>query len=235
MSGHLAAKTVTTILTRNLKLADEVVVYNHWRSCPICQDKLRQAISRKAPWSAELPKDTPLFGMRSDTEWSFGMIAAADKLLALTFSEKEFERHIGDLRRKGYQIEFHPTEFLTKVSQTIGEFLTYGTFYNITGLSFYLVKSDFSRQVLTWTGLVPFGEVASYGEIAHWIGHPRAARGVGSALHANPLALVIPCHRIIGFDGRLVGFGGGLFLKRQLLVLEGHSADPSVSVNTYRL
>lgn len=77
-------------------------------------------------------------------------------------------------------------------------------------------------QVAVWRELVkiPYGETAGYGEIAAAIGKPKAARAVGMANHRNPLAIVVPCHRVIGADGKLVGYGGGLELKRRLLELE---------------
>ena len=68
---------------------------------------------------------------------------------------------------------------------------------------------------------MPFGKTTSYGRIAEWIGRPLAARSVGGALHSNPLGLVIPCHRVLGINGALVGFGGGLEMKQKLLELEG--------------
>jgi len=77
-------------------------------------------------------------------------------------------------------------------------------------------------QHAVWEALmeIPFGETASYGEIARAIGAPQAARAVGAANHANPIALVVPCHRVIGADGSLTGYGGGLPLKRTLLAHE---------------
>ncbi len=76
---------------------------------------------------------------------------------------------------------------------------------------------EFERSV--WQALcgIPFGATASYGAVAKAIGQPGAARAVGAANNANPIALVIPCHRVIGADGQLVGYGGGLPLKRKLL------------------
>jgi methylated-DNA-[protein]-cysteine S-methyltransferase len=70
-----------------------------------------------------------------------------------------------------------------------------------------------------WQALrdIPFGTTTSYGAVAKAIGNPGAARAVGAANNANPIALVIPCHRVIGADGQLVGYGGGLDLKRKLL------------------
>ena len=76
---------------------------------------------------------------------------------------------------------------------------------------------DFDK--LVWKALsdIPFGQTTSYGAVAKAIGHPMAARAVGAANGANPIALIVPCHRVIGSDGSLTGFGGGLPLKRKLL------------------
>jgi len=77
-------------------------------------------------------------------------------------------------------------------------------------------------QLATWEALleIPFGETISYADLAHRIGKPAAVRAVGAANGANPLPIVIPCHRVIGSNGRLVGYGGGLEIKRFLLALE---------------
>jgi methylated-DNA-[protein]-cysteine S-methyltransferase len=80
--------------------------------------------------------------------------------------------------------------------------------------------SPFERRV--WAALleIPYGETARYGEIAAQIGHPGKARAVGRANGRNPIAIVCPCHRVIGSDGSLTGYGGGLENKRTLLDLE---------------
>jgi methylated-DNA-[protein]-cysteine S-methyltransferase len=80
--------------------------------------------------------------------------------------------------------------------------------------------TPFQRQV--WSALcdIPYGATASYGEIAHAVGQPGAARAVGGANNRNPIAIVIPCHRVIGAGGSLTGYGGGLPRKRWLLGLE---------------
>lgn len=76
---------------------------------------------------------------------------------------------------------------------------------------------EFEKKV--WAALleIPFGTTTSYGAVARRIGVPNGARAVGAANHANPIALIIPCHRVIGADGSLTGYGGGLPLKRKLL------------------
>ncbi len=80
--------------------------------------------------------------------------------------------------------------------------------------------TEFQRQV--WAALVeiPYGQTRSYGDIARRIGRPGASRAVGSANNANPVAIIVPCHRVIGADGSLVGYGGGLDRKQHLLDLE---------------
>jgi methylated-DNA-[protein]-cysteine S-methyltransferase len=79
----------------------------------------------------------------------------------------------------------------------------------------------FAKEVLAATGRVGYGRLATYGEIARRIGHPKAARAVGAALGSNPVPVVVPCHRVIGAGGSLTGYGGGLPRKRALLALEG--------------
>jgi methylated-DNA-[protein]-cysteine S-methyltransferase len=79
----------------------------------------------------------------------------------------------------------------------------------------------FQQHVLSELARVPFGEVITYGRLAAKIGKPRAARAVGGALNRNPVPIVLPCHRVIGSTGSLVGYGGGLERKEALLRLEG--------------
>jgi len=96
-------------------------------------------------------------------------------------------------------------------------------------------RKDFSLQIKpkgtpfqqnVWAALqnIPYGQTASYGDIARNINNPKACRAVGMANKRNPIPIIIPCHRVIGKDGSLTGFGGGLDLKKQLLDLEKGSA-----------
>jgi len=79
----------------------------------------------------------------------------------------------------------------------------------------------FNRRVLGELARVPYGEVVTYGELAARAERPRAARAVGTVMNRNPLPIVLPCHRVIGANGKLVGYGGGLERKEALLRLEG--------------
>ena len=82
-------------------------------------------------------------------------------------------------------------------------------------------------QLRVWAALreIPYGATISYGELARRIGRPGAARAVGAANGQNPIPIVVPCHRVIGSNGNLVGFGGGLAVKRRLLALERTAAS----------
>jgi methylated-DNA-[protein]-cysteine S-methyltransferase len=83
------------------------------------------------------------------------------------------------------------------------------------------IGTDFQRRVWAATRAIPRGQTRTYGRIARQVGSPGAARAVGQANAHNPWAIVMPCHRLVGHDGRLTGFGGGLDMKRALLILEG--------------
>lgn len=100
-------------------------------------------------------------------------------------------------------------------------------------------RRDFDLPILTsgtkfqeavWCELrkIPYGQTASYSDIARAIGRPRAARAVAQACHVNPIAIIIPCHRVIGADGSLTGYAAGLEIKRLLLRLEHRVARVEV-------
>jgi methylated-DNA-[protein]-cysteine S-methyltransferase len=91
-----------------------------------------------------------------------------------------------------------------------------------------LVGTAFQRRV--WEALltIPYGETRSYGEIARQIGAPSASRAVGLANGHNPIGIIVPCHRVIGSNGSLTGYGGGLDRKRALLALEKSRTAPAL-------
>lgn len=81
--------------------------------------------------------------------------------------------------------------------------------------------APFTVSVLEQLARVPYGETTTYGELAARVGHPRAARAVGTVMNRNRIPIVLPCHRVVGSTGSLVGYAGGLDLKEKLLELEG--------------
>jgi len=85
----------------------------------------------------------------------------------------------------------------------------------------WTLYTDFGRRVLQATAEIPFGRTATYGEVAAQAGNPRASRAAGRALGANAIPIVVPCHRVVGTSGKLVGYTGGMHRKEALLRLEG--------------
>ncbi|HOO76222.1 MAG TPA: methylated-DNA--[protein]-cysteine S-methyltransferase, partial [Tepiditoga sp.] len=85
--------------------------------------------------------------------------------------------------------------------------------------------TDFRKKVWKELQNIPYGETRSYGEIASATGNSKAGRAVGGANHNNPIAIIIPCHRVIGSDGSLTGYGGGPEIKKFLLNLEQKNKD----------
>jgi methylated-DNA-[protein]-cysteine S-methyltransferase len=88
--------------------------------------------------------------------------------------------------------------------------------------------TQFQKSVWRELQGIPYGRTISYGELARRIGNPKASRAVGAANGANPIPIVIPCHRVIGANGKLTGFGGGLPIKEKLLHLESQTEAGSV-------
>jgi len=84
--------------------------------------------------------------------------------------------------------------------------------------------SEFERAVWVELARIPYGEMRTYGQVATAVGDPGAARAVGVACNRNPVPVIVPCHRVVGAGGKLVGFGGGLPRKRRLLELEARVA-----------
>ena len=107
---------------------------------------------------------------------------------------------------------------LAEVTGQLGEYLAGGR--ETFDLALRPVGSDFELAVWEELTRIPYGRTSTYGAVARAVGQPGGAQAVGVACGRNPLAIVVPCHRVVGADGSLVGFGGGLPRKRFLLDLE---------------
>jgi O-6-methylguanine DNA methyltransferase len=142
----------------------------------------------------------------------------SDALVRVDFlDELGFEAHCTRLEAEGVALE-HAPRACARVRDQLLEYFerTRRTF------DLELRPQGTSFQLRTWEALrtIPYGETISYGELASRMGDATAVRAVGQANNRNPIPVVIPCHRVIGADGALVGFGGGLSIKRMLLDLE---------------
>ena len=113
---------------------------------------------------------------------------------------------------------FEPTPLLLEAQAQINEYV-YG-YRQTFDLPLAPHGTDFQLRVWEALRAIPYGETRTYRQLAEAIGQPNATCAVGGANHHNPLPIVIPCHRVIGKDGSLTGFGGGLGVKRQLLEIE---------------
>jgi len=142
------------------------------------------------------------------------------KLCLLGFGDREMRRAVDGRIKKGLDAEFveQDDEILEKTRKQVDEYLNGNR--KEFDMPLLMVGTDFQRRV--WKALmkVPYGVTATYGQIAEDIGSPKAVRAVGNANSANPISIIVPCHRIIGSDGELVGYGGGLSVKKRLLKLE---------------
>ena len=113
---------------------------------------------------------------------------------------------------------YAPNEILTHCKAQLDSYFD-GTLTQFD-LKFDLVGTDFQKQVWAELWQIPFGKTISYKEVAHRINNDKAVRAVGTAIGANPIPIVIPCHRVIGENGKLTGYSGGLWRKEFLLKLE---------------
>jgi O-6-methylguanine DNA methyltransferase len=125
-----------------------------------------------------------------------------------------------DLRTEGKGVRFEETS--TAMRRYVSELEEY--FAGVRrDFSFPLDLRGTEFQLACWRALVaiPYGQTRTYGDIARAVGRPQGFRAVGMANNRNPVAIVVPCHRVIASDGTLCGYGGGLDIKRKLLELEG--------------
>ena len=148
--------------------------------------------------------------------------ASARGLVAIEIGAEE-EEFVASLKRRGFErINRDPQPLASALTQ-LGEYLA-GERQNFDLPIDWSSLSPYQEEVLRRVYAVPYGRVSTYGEIARQLGKPGAARAVGRANATNPIPLVIPCHRVLGADGALRGYGapGGVETKAWLLRLEGY-------------
>jgi methylated-DNA-[protein]-cysteine S-methyltransferase len=170
-----------------------------------------------------MDKNTPLYtGILRNSPLGDLWVAVTDRgLAAIEWSQDEAD--FGAYLTKRFKRPARPDpEKVAPALQQLDEYLRGDRRAFDLSIDWSLLR-PFQRQVLQIVFAIPYGQTRTYSEIAHEIGNPRAARAVGRANATNPMPLVIPCHRVIGSDGKLHGYGGGegLPTKEWLLKLEG--------------
>ncbi len=160
----------------------------------------------------------------TDTGW-IGILGSAKGLLITTLPQGSSHEALEQLGDRANQATRSPDPFNDLMERFKiyfrGQKVGFPDALDLSGATI------FQGEVWEVTRLIPYGETRSYGWVASQIKKPRAARAVGQALGRNPLAIIVPCHRVVASDGKLGGFGGGLEMKRHLLYLEAASINLS--------
>ena len=147
-------------------------------------------------------------------------VGASKQGLASISFDAEPERHLERLARVAGPRVLRSPKIVDPVRRELDEYFerrrrAFDLTLDLRGLP------DFTLTVLRALAHVPYGETTTYGALAAKVGHPRSARAVGTVLNRNRIPIVLPCHRVVGADGSLVGYGGGIDRKVKLLELEG--------------
>ncbi|MDP8203649.1 MAG: methylated-DNA--[protein]-cysteine S-methyltransferase [Candidatus Tenebribacter mawsonii] len=147
------------------------------------------------------------------------------KLCMLDFRFRKMRKTVDNRLKKGLQAEFieEDDDILKKTRKQVDEYLC-GERKEFN-LPLLMIGTDFQKSVWKSLMTVKYGETASYLDLAKTINNKKAVRAVANANGANSLGLIIPCHRIIGCNGKLVGYGGGLPTKKRLLKLEKDNSN----------
>lgn len=150
------------------------------------------------------------------------LLASDRGLIALSLGEnfQDFkERHRRRAPGLWKKVKAQDDKILGRAVRSLDAYFNEG--YHLSAdIPLDLVGTPFQLKVWKELRKIPYGKTRSYGQIAKRIGKPQAARAVGRACGTNPISLFVPCHRVVGAGGSLVGFGGGVDLKEQLLTLE---------------
>ena len=141
-------------------------------------------------------------------------LIASDQGLVAVLWENENPRRVR--LSESFENECHPN--LVEAERQLGEYFA-GRRHDFS-VPLDMRGTRFQKDVWEELRTIPFGETRSYGQLARRLGNPRATRAVGAATGRNPLSIIVPCHRVIGSDGQLTGFAGGLSAKTHLLKLE---------------
>ncbi|MEK8129045.1 methylated-DNA--[protein]-cysteine S-methyltransferase [Paenibacillus filicis] len=166
---------------------------------------------------------TDMMWMRLELEGRRWLLLATERgLCRIIFPHEDLESWSGWISRVAPRAELREDPAALKQTGVVQWLHAYfdGERTSLAHIPLDLIGTPFQQQVWTVLGQVPYGETRTYGHIAAVIGRPQAVRAVGAANGANPIPVLLPCHRIVSADRKLTGFRGGLEMKRRLLELE---------------
>jgi methylated-DNA-[protein]-cysteine S-methyltransferase len=167
---------------------------------------------------------------RADSPLGPLLVASTDRGLVCV-SYLEFREEDATLERIATRVSPRVLEAPAKVDGIRRELDDYfsGRLTSFSTPIDWALVGDFGRRVLSKTAAIPYGDVATYGDIARGIGSQGAARATGNALGANPMPIVVPCHRVVASGGKLGGYTGGVERKQLLLSLERGEGEPEAA------
>lgn len=165
-------------------------------------------------------KDIAISTCKTDFGW-VGIATSPRGLLFITLPQPTEEESLRRLWARWPEARFAEGDKLAEVKDRLQRYFA-GQPVSFDDLTLDMSQATpFQKRVWEITRAIPRGQTRTYGEIARQSGSPRAARAVGQAMANNPWPVIVPCHRVLGNDGRLTGFGGGLEMKRRMLEMEG--------------
>jgi methylated-DNA-[protein]-cysteine S-methyltransferase len=149
-----------------------------------------------------------------------GLFASDKGLAKIAFEADRYDRVVRDTAQALNARVVHHPERLDPAKRQIDEYFDH--LRRVFDLKLDLrLANGLTLQVVKQLNILPYGRAVTYGEVAEMVGHPGSARAIGQACAANPLPIVVPCHRVIRSDGTLGGYAGAEQIKRALLALEG--------------
>ena len=179
-----------------------------YRPCKICKP--------------DEPRVAPevFFLSRYDSPLGTYILVSSQRGVVCVETEEKVSDCLTRWQREGIQVKDGNSEYNNAVAGELDEYFA-GRLREFT-IPLDLRGTLFQRRVWELLCGIPYGETRSYGQVSHALGRPTAVRAVGGANARNPISIIVPCHRVIGSDGKLVGYGGGLDRKGALLKLEAN-------------
>lgn len=243
LTGHINEDTVMALYLGNVPVEEKQRIYHHVNECSGCMrefDLYRQVLSGVETLVKEMGGEQRAGSLRATIQGRLRerqifydlfyhalvgpmwVAATTSGICAVQFAEHtpfEIEELLRAQQPEAWIVR--DKSALAKIITELREYFQRRLERFSNPIDWRFVPQGFKREVLKWVSKIPYGQVYTYGELAERLGNPKAVRAVGQALGANPIPIVVPCHRVIAAGGKLGGFSAGPKIKRRLLELEG--------------